>query len=56
MIDKMHFTEDQVQQVERIQKHAFESGLVWGFVGSLAMAVGISIAVMIATRFGHLLF
>lgn len=56
MIDKMQFTEDQVREVERIQKHAFESGLVWGFVGSLATVVGISIAVMAATRFGHLLF
>ncbi len=54
MIDPLNFTEDQVKQVTQIQKHAFESGLVWGFVCTLAAAVGISIAVLVARNFGHL--
>lgn len=54
MIDPLNFTEDQVKQVTQIQKHAFESGLVWGFVCALAAAVGITLAVLIARNLGHL--
>lgn len=54
MIDPINFTEDQVKQVTAIQKHAFENGLVWGFVCALAAAVGITIAVIAARNFGHL--
>jgi ABC-type phosphate/phosphonate transport system permease subunit len=51
MIDPLNFTEDQVKEVTQIQKHAFENGLVWGFVCTLGAVVAIAIAVLAAKQF-----
>ena len=56
MIDPLNFTEEQVHIISRIQKQSFENGLLWGVVYSIAAAAGITGAVCIATRWGHLLF
>lgn len=56
MLDPLNFTEEQIHIVSGIQKKAFENGIVWGVVYTLAGVAGIVIAVCIATRVGHLFF
>jgi hypothetical protein len=56
MIDPMLFTESQVHVVSEIQKKSFENGLLWGVVYTLCAVLGITGAICLATRFGHLLF
>ena len=56
MVDPMFFTESQVRIVSDIQKKSFENGLVWGVVYSLSAGLGITGAIFLATRFGHLFF
>ena len=56
MMDPMCFTEEQVHIVSAIQKKSFENGLVWGVVYTLCGLLGIGFAMMIATKWGHLIF
>lgn len=56
MIDPMCFTEEQVHIVSDIQKKSFENGLVWGVVYTLCGLLGIGLAIMVATKWGHLIF
>ena len=56
MVDPMLFTESQVHVVSEIQKKSFENGLVWGVVYTLCAVLGITGAICLATRFGHLFF
>jgi len=52
----MHFTEEQLKEVTRIYRHAWEQGFVWGVVMSIATGVGITIAVLAARQWGYLFF
>ena len=56
MINPINFTEQQVQIVSQIQKQSFKNGIVWGVIYSISTAAGITAAVCLATRFGHLFF
>ena len=53
-MNKENWTEAQCELVEKMYRTAFEKGMVWGFIATLAAGVGISLAVMAATRLGHL--
>ena len=56
MINPINFTEQQVHIVSQIQKQSFKNGIVWGVIYSISTAAGITAAVCLATRFGHLFF
>jgi len=53
-MNKENWTEAQCDLVDQMYRTAFEKGMVWGFIATLAAGVGISLAVMAATRLGHL--
>ena len=53
-MNKENWTEAQCELVNQMYRTAFEKGMVWGFIATLAAGVGISLAVMAATRWGHL--
>jgi len=53
-MNRENWTEAQCELVEQMYRTAFEKGMMWGFIATLAAGVGVSLAVMAATRLGHL--
>ena len=53
-MNREEWTEGQCKLIEGMHRKAFEQGMVWGFILTLAAGVGISLAVLAATRWGHL--